>query len=207
MSKIRYALGMLATGAMAGVATHAAASAIGGGGPPIFTFTPADGDVIADGTQPFTYNVTGGDFGSFYGGTIFSYHGDSQTNHLTSGTKDIFGFPLAHFNPQAFYTDALPTAGETFSQTDITTWTNTATTDPWYHVEFTVPELSITGPAGSTTYLGTIQIDANGNQELDQIRYTPLAVPEPEVWALMILGLGATGAALRGRRRALAAAA
>lgn len=29
------------------------------------------------------------------------------------------------------------------------------------------------------------------------------AVPEPATWALMILGFGAAGAALRGRRRAL----
>jgi hypothetical protein len=35
---------------------------------------------------------------------------------------------------------------------------------------------------------------------------TPTGVPEPAAWAMMILGLGAAGVALRGRKRPLAAA-
>jgi hypothetical protein len=35
------------------------------------------------------------------------------------------------------------------------------------------------------------------------VTFTPVAVPEPASWALMILGFGATGALLRHRRRAV----
>ena len=195
MSKIKYALGMLATGAMAGVAGHAAAATV-------YKYVPSQIDT--DDTQPFSDSVQMGT--DIYGDplTIFTYHGDGQTNHLTSGVKYPFGFNLAQFNAQAFSTDVLPTRGETFNQTDITTWTNSPTPDPWYHVEFTVLDGGFIGP--SKTYLGTIQINANGNQELDQMLYTPLTVPEPETWAMLILGLGAAGAALRARPRAVRAA-
>lgn len=213
VSKIKYALGMLATGAMAGMATHAAASGVGAGGPPVFTFTPDPADVIVDGTQPFSYDVA---LPGFLGApqTIFTYHGDGQTNHLTGASKSLFTNATT-FNSQVFNNSNLPSPTETFDQTDITTWTNTATPDPWYHVEFQVFEgfsglggPGIPGLPGGPiveTFLGTVQINANGNQELDQMLYTPLSVPEPETWALMILGLGATGAALRQRSRALAA--
>lgn len=206
MNKLQYALGMLATGAVAGFAGNAAASTTGGGG--VFVFTPPDDEITADHTQPFEYDVLASSFGG-NGDTIFSYHGDGHTNHLTTGTKSVFGADLAHFNSQVFATGVLPSSSETFDQTDITTWTSAPAADPWYHVEFTVPAPfnpfgppSLPGPG--RTYLGAIQINANGNQELDQMIYTPLSVPEPEVWALMILGLGASGAALR-RRRTLAA--
>ncbi len=202
MNKIKYALGMLATGVMAGAATQAAAAK------PIYVFTPPADDVSADHTQPFFFSFN---LGSDILGDpipIFTYHGDGSSNHLTTGSKIFFG-DLAHFNSQVFYTDALPTLGETFDQTDITTWTNTPETpaDPWYHVEFVVPDFSGSGLPTSRRYLGTIQIngDGSGHQELDEIRYTELGVPEPAAWTLMILGFGATGAALRGRRRALAA--
>lgn len=48
---------------------------------------------------------------------------------------------------------------------------------------------------------------SSGNWVLDNLTYTTdvAAVPEPATWALMILGFGAAGAALRTSRRALAA--
>jgi len=48
----------------------------------------------------------------------------------------------------------------------------------------------------------------SGNWVMDDLTYTTgvtAAVPEPTAWALMILGFGAAGAALRSRRRAVAA--
>jgi len=204
MGKIKYALGMLATGAVVGLATHAAATV---SGPPVFTYTPSQDEIGAAHTQPFSYDVQIGT--DFFGdpNTIFTYHGDGQANHLTSGSKLLFG-TLAHFNSQVFFDSTLPSASETFDQTDITTWTKAPetalTADPWYHVEFIVPDGF--GPFGVTgnTFLGTIQIDGQGRQELDQMLYTSAGVPEPAAWALMIMGFGAAGAALRKGRRALA---
>ena len=40
-----------------------------------------------------------------------------------------------------------------------------------------------------------------GNWVMDDLTYSTGVVPEPGTWALMILGFGATGAALRSRRR------
>jgi hypothetical protein len=42
---------------------------------------------------------------------------------------------------------------------------------------------------------------SNGNWVMDDLTYSTGVVPEPGAWALMILGFGATGAALRSRRR------
>jgi hypothetical protein len=56
-----------------------------------------------------------------------------------------------------------------------------------------------------TRYLGSAYFDANS--DLASITYetapipTPGGVPEPDAWALLIAGFGATGAVLRHRRR------
>lgn len=60
------------------------------------------------------------------------------------------------------------------------------------------------GTAYSTYAFGTstmAKIGGNTEQEFSAVA----AIPEPASWALMILGFGGAGAALRGRRRALAA--
>ena len=71
--------------------------------------------------------------------------------------------------------------------------------------------LTYTPGAGQTgaalSFLTTVPADAVHGAVIGNIVLTdtaPGGVPEPGAWALMILGLGATGAALRTRRRAFA---
>ncbi|MCP9221521.1 PEPxxWA-CTERM sorting domain-containing protein [Erythrobacter sp. LQ02-29] len=57
---------------------------------------------------------------------------------------------------------------------------------------------------GNTRYSGTATVDPSG-YHLTQISYEALGaggVPEPATWALMILGMGAAGAAMRRRNQA-----
>jgi len=60
--------------------------------------------------------------------------------------------------------------------------------DGYYHLRFDLDGLTRYGYA-------TV---SNGGTTLDSVTY---AVPEPSSWALMILGFGATGAAMRRRRQ------
>ena len=58
--------------------------------------------------------------------------------------------------------------------------------------------MSITGGVLQLNFAGTIWgRNSTANIALD----TAAAVPEPGTWAMMLLGLGAMGAALRARRR------
>ncbi|QWC57211.1 PEP-CTERM sorting domain-containing protein [Erythrobacter sp. 3-20A1M] len=57
---------------------------------------------------------------------------------------------------------------------------------------------------GASRYSGTATVDSTG-YKVTQISYEALSaggVPEPATWALMILGLGAAGAAMRRRNQA-----
>ena len=58
---------------------------------------------------------------------------------------------------------------------------------------------------GSYTLAFKGQVAADDTSFIDKVSATG-AVPEPAAWALMILGFGGVGAALRSKRRALAAA-
>jgi hypothetical protein len=57
--------------------------------------------------------------------------------------------------------------------------------------------------AGGMTNISIYATNANDNIELDNVSYRGGAVPEPATWAIMLVGFGGLGAALR-RRRALA---
>ena len=70
------------------------------------------------------------------------------------------------------------------------------------------------GFSGAARY---VQIALDGNHQkypetygyapigLSEVRFTGSAVPEPATWAMMILGFGAAGAAMRNNRRRQAA--
>jgi len=90
--------------------------------------------------------------------------------------------------------------------------------DTWYtlgitlgggQVKYTVNELSLTVGAGSSVELGNVILQGHNTPAgVDYSIYwdnLSAAVPEPATWALMILGFGLTGAAMRRRRLALAA--
>jgi len=63
--------------------------------------------------------------------------------------------------------------------------------DSYYHLQFT---------ANGETYRGTAYVDAQST--LQSITYAQVAgVPEPAVWAELLLGFGAAGTAMRASRR------
>jgi hypothetical protein len=74
-----------------------------------------------------------------------------------------------------------------------------ATTSGFYSI---IPHSIVTGGPQTLTVRGTAGVNAvwNGSGT-----FTPVAVPEPATWALMIAGFGGAGAMLR-RRRGLATA-
>jgi hypothetical protein len=98
------------------------------------------------------------------------------------------------------FTPPVPSSGPlgTFSGPDLGTFSGN---DFYVHLAFKLD---------GETYVGTA--DVGGDTTLKSIDYekasdagfTTLPLPEPEVWAMMIAGLGLTGAALRQRRRQLA---
>lgn len=57
------------------------------------------------------------------------------------------------------------------------------------------------GTAWGTGNLELFYWDSNNFDNFGEITFNITAVPEPGAWALMILGFGATGAALRSRRK------
>lgn len=81
----------------------------------------------------------------------------------------------------------LPPAGQSYSSTQ-------TYTEDFFPETMYIP-LKFT--AEGTTYIGTAYIDSDA--ELESVTYQ--AVPEPDVWALLIAGAGLTGAALRRSRR------
>jgi hypothetical protein len=60
----------------------------------------------------------------------------------------------------------------------------------------------VTGTAGET-FDGIVLTSGTNSFEIDNLA---IAVPEPSVWAMMLLGLGGLGAALRARRKTLSLA-
>lgn len=75
---------------------------------------------------------------------------------------------------------------------------------------FTTTSLNYLATGGFTTISFTVNSSTNlGNNDplIDGVSFEGAqghGVPEPATWALMILGFGAVGAALRGRRRSIA---
>ncbi len=58
---------------------------------------------------------------------------------------------------------------------------------------------------GSADYTGYALVDKNG-YHISEIDFKAAGVPEPATWAMMMLGLGGVGAAMRQRRRSAASA-
>ncbi len=191
VSKLKYAFAMLAAGGAVGAASEASAATII---TQDFGFAGTDlpqAVVLGDGPAQFFYGVGGlskADFpGSYLTRTAFGVLGD---------TSDTAG---------------LPASGETFTNKEVKTsylpasgpfGFSTATgNDLFVHLAFR---------SDGVTYVGTA--DVGGDTTLKSIDYETakdagfgnIAVPEPEVWAMMIAGLGLTGAALRQRRGQLA---
>jgi hypothetical protein len=186
MSKIKYAVAMLAAGGAAGVAASANATTI-------ITATldlPAGqpNEFITLGALGATVSTSDTFAKSNY---VYGVGGDDQTIFESNPFKtDLIG--------ETTTTPGLPSPSESFS-TGAYNATDTSGMGPgvtdYVHLFFVTD---------GTTYLGTAMFDGSG--DLESITYE--AVPEPEAWALLLAGVGLAGGALRGarkRRQAIAA--
>jgi hypothetical protein len=179
MSKMKFAMAMLAVGGGVGAAQAQAATTI-------YTDTL---DISAD--QPLTAITLVGSTPQFdYGATSFK-SSNFETNSFVNG-----GMPNAFIGLKTS-TPGLPAPGESYNpdQTYLTDFKGTVygasgnDTASYIHLMF---------DSGGTTYIGTAYIDASA--ELETITYEAV-VPEPDAWALLIAGAALTGGALRTRRR------
>lgn len=141
-----------------------------------------------------TFTSTQGNLSTNTGAaTVFTASGDALTN-LTF--EILSGFSAAEFNLESgtassFVVWLTDSAGDIFNQT-VTKLEGSNIFD-------------IIAPAG-TTYTSATLVSTTGGGFADfkQLRVVPAitsAVPEPGTWALMLLGFGGMGVALRRRRR------
>lgn len=201
MSKLKYAFAMLAAGGAVGAASEASAATII---TQDFNFAGTDAPqavVLGDGPAQFFYGFGPSqakfDFpGSYLTGTSFGVLGI---------TSDMAG---------------LPAAGETFTNKEVKTSFSPPIGPGGPLIESSGLDLSTQSGADlfvhlafksdGVLYVGTA--DVGGDTTLKSIDYETakdggfgnIAVPEPDVWAMLIAGLGLTGAALRQRRGQLA---
>ncbi len=156
-------------------------------------------------------------FEGSFGPVAASYTGDGSIRskyngaYPTSGTHDILTFGSGTLNfatPTTafglYVTDASDFRNPLFL--DVITGTGTLTT-------YVVSD-GTQAPNGSLRFFGLTSAEAissitfRGPGRWDSFGYDDMivgtaAVPEPSTWAMMILGVGAVGGALRGRKRAL----
>ena len=122
--------------------------------------------------------------------TVFTADGSLLTN-LTFTI--LSGFTAAEFNlengdPSSFLVTLTDSGGDTFSQT--LTKLNGSNI------------FNIVAPAGTTYTSATFTSTGGGFADLKQLRVTlATAVPEAATWAMMLLGFGGIGMAMRRRRR------
>jgi PEP-CTERM motif len=173
---------LLAAGAAASVLGAASAHAlVVHFDPPLFDFfvhDPSVGSLFVpeDTVEVHPLNIPGS-FGYIVGGVTFVGFGeDGET--LTFGAGTSSQFQLVSATPLWDVTVLAKNEPQGYEVSF-----PTLVTDPHQTVVFT-------NPANGQT------VDVN----------VSLGVPEPAGWALMLIGFGALGAALRGRRRSLAAA-
>jgi len=146
-------------------------------GGPLVTFTSTDGNLS---TNPGA-------------ATVFTADGGLLTN-LTF--EILSGFTAAEFNleqgsPSSFLVELTDSAGESFSQT-LSSLNGSNI-------------FNLVAPAGTVYTSATFTSTGGGFADLKQLRVTLAsatgAVPEPATWAMMLLGFGGIGFAMRRNRR------
>ena len=125
-----------------------------------------------------------------YGGTSITLAGASSAQYTYS--LEDWTFPF-----YATKTTLNGNGGATVSPPGSTSYSSSVFTNfiaPWpgdYGLQFS---------ANGVQYVGTATVDSTGNH-ISEITYDVASVPEPATWAMMVLGLGLAGGAMRRSRR------
>ena len=145
---------------------------------------------VGIGGPQVTFTSTQGNLSTNPGAaTVFTADGSLLTN-LTFTI--LSGFSAAEFNlengdPSSFLVTLTDSGGDTFSQT--LSKLNGSNI------------FNILAPAGTTYTSATFTSTGGGFADLKQLRVTlATAVPEPATWAMILLGFGGIGMAMRRRR-------
>lgn len=187
MSKMKFAMAMLAVGGGVGAAVQVQAATVVTDTldmPMYQTLTP----ITLVGSSPQF------DFGK--SDTISNVF---ETDNYANGTPVNSALGIKSSTP------GLPNAGETFNQQSYVTGLFGTDEGPDGNVD-TASYIHLIFTADGDLYAGDAYIDASG--ELETITYEQVPsnfVPEPEAWALLVAGAALTGGALRTARRRQAA--
>jgi hypothetical protein len=160
-----------------------------------FTTSPDGGNFVAFDSDPdfhgtLTQTITGLTAGTTYQ-LSFYMGGAEEINIDETTTTEI----TATFAGQSFSTPTITTPGNGFSP-----WVQYTTTFTANGTSDVLSFLATGGPSGDPPYA-----------LLDGVSLTAVTagggVPEPAIWAMMLVGFGGVGAAIRSRRKLAAAAA
>jgi hypothetical protein len=184
MSKLKFAMAMLAAGGAAGAASEAGAAT---------TVTFGAGYGPYDATQDITLVGSAAQF--YYG-----YNSTDEKTYLgTYGSSLLYQPSTVGYDPvKGPYT--IPSVG--FAATPVKTADITVDSTTGLPTSFTPKDtghIDLTFTANGVNYAGFA--DVSGGAQLEAITYDVASVPEPASWALMIGGFGLAGAALRRQRR------
>jgi hypothetical protein len=160
-----------------------------------FTNSPTVTGNVGIGGPLVTFSSTNGDLSTNSGAaTVFAANGSLLTN-LTFTI--LTGFTAAEFNlengsPTSFLVNLTDSGGDTFSQT-LSSLNGSNI-------------FNIVAPAGTSYTSATFTSTGGGFADFKQLRIAAAsAVPEAGTWAMMLLGFGAIGMALRRSHRDKAA--
>jgi hypothetical protein len=145
------------------------------GGPDVGGLWLSDGDAW---WNNWDYGLLRIDFTEAFGASLTSFSMD-LTTALPNGISLVF-FDIDGIDIQSFTIPGSPTSVY------------------WTPVGYTNVSVSSTNGIGGFRFIG----NAQGNTIIDNLVATTAAVPEPATWAMMLIGFGAIGTAMRQRKAA-----